>query len=1572
MAIQQQILICVVLATVGLLAFPGAMGFRLRMARLKFAELVLFVAMAAICIIGYGSKFSPTNDPPDRTMGLWNYGNVEISNAESTIAIRQPSSNSALGNGCFHNSTFPQSRGFSPSASLTPSAYDAGVVLAEARYGEHHDFSPVEGAEICGDWRAFGAACDWFKTDMGGFSFPLGTNIISMLMVYSFGEARAAPRDFSRRIAPFRAPLEIAPESNWPQLNNSPSIFWQQATPTNTYLMTWQNVSLDGSPEHLVSFQAELYADGCVEFRYDLALAGCDVVTNAEAALLSGSGGFSTNGIPAGLTTLRFQRLDPAGASDPDPDGDGISTDDEVFVYHTNPYCADTDYDGLSDYEEIFVYNTDPRDPHSLGSVYCDGLALKLGELDPFSFPGGSTNTVLEHIFYSGTTNGAFAYPQSTENVAVLHVMVSGAGVGEMIVGDEVVPLVAPPPTRSGTVTNILLKTIGKGVRKEVWFRKPEGLDVAIDAADMLIGEMPTLYWAHGWLAFPHTEATVPCIHDLHAKKKQLTLLHGEEFPGLTATWTNAASAVVIDAEPPVSALSTANFSPTETREISYTVGHPKKLTSPPATFAQTLRFCPQLAEEDTPVSGPDEEDDDDPYSGCQCDYTGMCHCGGEWCFCECWGCQCNVGKDPSLGEDREEDAQAYSNIVSGAFTALPNTLYLYRANEKAVHLDVPGGTPRHCCPCPDHWGTNHVGLAYCTGRTAVTCQDGERFSVSYNPCDVSISGVSPSRGFGDAPVLFATNGVAYKQFDCTVLGMEIARPFGDVPLSRYNQLSPSLGFPFEVCTNLQEAVTLVLKTDVALTNEDGIVRIALEGAQGDIAVWLPVWCDNRGVWHDPELLLKSGEAEVRHFTIGKWRDIMRRYGYTRRLEVNVTASQPGSCRLRLEYAVSDGTRYVHDFSEQRLTAVRNAILPDYDWNGRIDGEDALVRLRSKWHYFWTNRDTWRDDDAFSQYSEGHHPWPMTLPNNGDDSVVNGRNDLVNLCPLMINLSDLVSAWGTDAVEYEFLTSWSGQVRFVPIRTAWENVGEIVHKDQKTLSNDDLHSAQLLTTSFVDGEETGYVLPYEFLALGAIKSGVVAVEFISPIAAAPYVRVRDKSDGKVLFMSYALVRALDVHDMYRWLNLGYVCGAETDPKYATRTEVQWPDSDHADANVVFVHGYNMHPSEAWDWSQAMFKRLRWSGMDAGFTAVLWRGNESQLWVPKVLLVTESNGYATRNYHQNVLNAFRTANAFSSSVNGLPGSKKYMIAHSLGNMLVSAARQDYGLQYDKYFMLNAAVPVEAYDPVDGVTTNSYHDMTPAEWRPYEDRVRSTHWYELFHSNPNDERGKLTWKGRFKDVDNTINFYSSKDEVVANGSDAVDELLSRDFAWYNQEQAKGSLLVSFNPQAGWKFSDCYFEEEFLGYENGEPQYRHRRYTPGEATLIANTNLMVAPFFKDFRDGQIYGDGGSAFLQANDMVRWYALSHGIPAESYAAGANPVPKWGEPVTGNILNQQDYGKGLIRNVNMARNCVPDHNEGEVNENEKELPWVHSYFIQNSLFNTSVLYEALAEQIGSTKPKEVK
>ena len=515
---------------------------------------------------------------------------------------------------------------------------------------------------------------------------------------------------------------------------------------------------------------------------------------------------------------------------------------------------------------------------------------------------------------------------------------------------------------------------------------------------------------------------------------------------------------------------------------------------------------------------------------------------------------------------------------------------------------------------------------------------------------------------------------------------------------------------------------------------------------------------------------------------------------------------------------------------------------------------------------------------------------------------------------------------------------------------------KIVKETQKTISNVDLDSARLMRTYYgANGLEDGYVLPDEFILLGASKAGVMEMEFAEIGFFHPRIVVRSVSTGEKLFESSVAVVVHDVHDMFRWVNLEYSCGEETDPQYDDRLDVYWPDSEHADANVVFVHGYNVHPSEAWDWAQAMFKRLWWSGMDAGFTAVLWRGNESQVWVPG------KNCYATINYHQNVLNAFCTADDFADSVNWLPGAKKYMVAHSLGNMLVSAARQFSGLEYERYLMLNAAVPIEAYDPTGGVTAVSKFCMTPEKWRPYPDRVRASHWYELFLDDPCDERRTLTWKGLFKDVDNTVNFYSSRDEVVANGDGDWRNPISRKFAWYNQERVRGFYLVSLSPQSGWRFNDSYFKMDLVEYEGSPPAYEARDYTPEETADITNEQLKVRPFFKDFAYDGIYGAGGSDFVATNAYVRWYALSHGIPAESFAAGANPVPKWGPTLTVSLSDETNTVNRMIRNVNMATNCVP------IGSGVKEMPWVHSYFIQNSMFETKILFEELVRHIGSTK-----
>jgi len=64
---------------------------------------------------------------------------------------------------------------------------------------------------------------------------------------------------------------------------------------------------------------------------------------------------------------------------DPDLDDDGLTNDDEIDIFGTDPYDADSDHDGLSDYDEIFVYFIDPMNPDIDDDQLLDGDEIALG-----------------------------------------------------------------------------------------------------------------------------------------------------------------------------------------------------------------------------------------------------------------------------------------------------------------------------------------------------------------------------------------------------------------------------------------------------------------------------------------------------------------------------------------------------------------------------------------------------------------------------------------------------------------------------------------------------------------------------------------------------------------------------------------------------------------------------------------------------------------------------------------------------------------------------------------------------------------------------------------------------------------------------------------------------------------------------------------------------------------------------------------------------------------------------------------------------------------------------------------
>ena len=162
-------------------------------------------------------------------------------------------------------------------------------------------------------------------------------------------------------------------------------------------------------------------------------------------------------------------------------------------------------------------------------------------------------------------------------------------------------------------------------------------------------------------------------------------------------------------------------------------------------------------------------------------------------------------------------------------------------------------------------------------------------------------------------------------------------------------------------------------------------------------------------------------------------------------------------------------------------------------------------------------------------------------------------------------------------------------------------------------------------------------------------------------------------NGVELYSYTAPLCISSVREMYRWLNERYAAGDNGGDESQLWSPWNRPDDECDGKHFVFVHGYNVNAADARVWAEQVFKRLWWAGSKSMFTAVDWRVDSSQF----SLMFTDMK--ISPDYYVNVKNAFLTAPVFAQDCNGLPG-EKIVLAHSLGNMLVSSAAKDHGLNY----------------------------------------------------------------------------------------------------------------------------------------------------------------------------------------------------------------------------------------------------------------------------------------------------
>ena len=560
----------------------------------------------------------------------------------------------------------------------------------------------------------------------------------------------------------------------------------------------------------------------------------------------------------------------------------------------------------------------------------------------------------------------------------------------------------------------------------------------------------------------------------------------------------------------------------------------------------------------------------------------------------------------------------------------------------------------------------------------------------------------------------------------------------------------------------------------------------------------------------------------------------------------------------------------------------RMALVPDWNHDRVIDDTDRKPATSSNPFRFWIN-DSTESGDIITAGAD----IPGQANGNGTLNQVNGRADLVNYFPVWLDLKQALEILSPDdpSVQYKLRQSDSA-IKIVYSDLTTNQVGQYLIADDQLYGSQCNQLASVADVVAVSAD--GIVLPPGFLNRIKTNSakGILLVEGVKATQK-PLVLEVWKGDQK-LGERHLPLSITSIEQMYRWINLRASAGGTATIPTNVDPPKNYPDSlCSSGKQFVFVVGYNVNEQGARGWGSEIFKRLYHSGSQAMFTTVSWWGNDTQIPTPQ--------GKITPNYYLNVTHAFQTANDLANVVTDkLPG-QKCIAGHSLGNMMVSSAIVDHNLNVETYFLLNAAVAMEAYD----LTIAQSSQMQHPDWQNYTNRLWATEWYRLFDAN--DARSKLTWRGRFGSLPRAVNFFADGEEVLIN-AEKVPTLLTRPWRapWAAQEMLKGRtewsalasafLFSGIHRQGGWAFNTDAYTDHYI--DNGSGLLVPVPWPPLRAAAITDANLRTNSFFRSFSNTQLYGPNGSA-IAAEWFTRAQLLSEAIPALSYATGANDIDQY-------------------------------------------------------------------------------
>ena len=523
-----------------------------------------------------------------------------------------------------------------------------------------------------------------------------------------------------------------------------------------------------------------------------------------------------------------------------------------------------------------------------------------------------------------------------------------------------------------------------------------------------------------------------------------------------------------------------------------------------------------------------------------------------------------------------------------------------------------------------------------------------------------------------------------------------------------------------------------------------------------------------------------------------------------------------------------------------RIAVVRARILADKNRDGVIDDADATPGpLR-----MWINDD--QDSGAVANGESdvpGQNHW--LFGNNASDDEINGVSDLEDFFPVWIDLSDAITMAKTAFPGERFFVRLRCDGAEIGVASTTLDISRAGNHLQDVATAQSLSSARVVRVGSVDASLLPSVLTE--MAQNPAK-GVFLMEGRTSGRPASF-QADLLLHGDVILSAKLPLSVSPVEDFYRWINLRGTVGSDEARLTDLSQPRNFPDDESDMKNIVFVHGFNVTEHQARGWNAEVFKRLWQNGCNSRYYAVTWRGDLS--W----------GIFRGLFYHEDVVNSFLTAPAFASAFSG-DSENTAVLAHSLGNMVVCSAIQDHGFRPAVYCMLNAAVPAESIDPNAWSDAGTGNPMVHHRWKDYASRTWAARWHELFPED--DDRNKLTWKGRFSALPtlsglSLYNFYSSGDEVLGLhdlvGPDGMIQLdyntgeEKRNHSWQKQERFKGRKHFDFpeefgaTDQAGWGFK---YHFESIPFSGTVDLIRDTYLSATDANAATTNQLKTVPVF------------------------------------------------------------------------------------------------------------------------------